>query len=305
MNTYGPVSQPRSPELDTAPVRGSHVNFAFSGSGGSGLPRHTSFARPGAGNSVMASSSRYSRNAALMPAVFAAAANARSASNIDARSVARNFVCDWPARTDAARHIAASVATVRNEGSGGLSPLCITGDCPLLMARAGDDLEEALDVERGAADERAIDVGLADQLLRVVGLHAAAVDHVACVGRGAAEPLAQPLTDVRVRLLRLDRRRGPAGADRPDRLVRDHERADLLAGDGVEPSLNLAIEDGHRRAGLALGQRLADADDRNEVGGNRGADLPVHHLVGLAEQRPPLRVADDHVLGARLLDHRA
>src|SRR6187401_3825158 len=101
MNTYGPVSQPRSPELDTAPVRGSHVSFGFSGSGGSGLPRHTSFARPGVGNSVMASSSRYSRNAALMPLVFAAAANARSASTIDARSAARGFFDDSSANRDA------------------------------------------------------------------------------------------------------------------------------------------------------------------------------------------------------------
>src|SRR6188508_1195581 len=100
--------------------------------------------------------------------------------------------------------------------SGDCPPCASRGDCPLLVARAGDDLEEALDVERRAADERAIDVGLADQLLRVVGFHAAAVDHVALVGRAAAEPLAQPLPDVRVRLLRLDRRRGPAGADRPD-----------------------------------------------------------------------------------------
>src|SRR4029079_13398513 len=35
-----------------------------------------------------------------------------------------------------------------------------------------------------------------------------------------------------------------------------------------------------------------------------GADLPVHALVGIAEQRAPLGVADDHVLGTGLLDHR-
>ena len=32
--------------------------------------------------------------------------------------------------------------------------------------------------------------------------------------------------------------------------------------------------------------------------------LAIHRHVGLAEQRPPLGVADDDVLGARLLDHR-
>ena len=37
---------------------------------------------------------------------------------------------------------------------------------------------------------------------------------------------------------------------------------------------------------------------------DRRDQLAVHRLVGLAEQPPPLRVADDHVLGAGLLDHR-
>ena len=32
--------------------------------------------------------------------------------------------------------------------------------------------------------------------------------------------------------------------------------------------------------------------------------LAVDRRVGLAEQPPPLGVADDHVLGAGLLDHR-
>ena len=33
----------------------------------------------------------------------------------------------------------------------------------------------------------------------------------------------------------------------------------------------------------------------------RGDQLPVDRLVGLVEQPPPFGVADDHVLGARLL----
>ena len=108
-----------------------------------------------------------------------------------------------------------------------------------------------------------------------------------------------------MRFLRLIRGGRAARADGPDRLVGDDQRADLLAGDAVEAGLDLAIEDGERGAGLAFGERLADADDRDEAGGDRRADLPVHGLVGLAEQGPPLRVADDHVLGAGLLDHRA
>ena len=40
------------------------------------------------------------------------------------------------------------------------------------------------------------------------------------------------------------------------------------------------------------------------AGGERRGDLAVDGRVGLAEQRPPLGVADDHVLGAGLADHR-
>ena len=44
------------------------------------------------------------------------------------------------------------------------------------------------------------------------------------VGGVAAEPLPQPLADVRVRLAGLRRGRVPPGADRPDRLVGDDQR---------------------------------------------------------------------------------
>ena len=39
------------------------------------------------------------------------------------------------------------------------------------------------------------------------------------------------------------------------------------------------------------------------VAPSAATSLPVDGLVGLAEQPPPLRVADDHVLGASLLQH--
>ena len=41
-----------------------------------------------------------------------------------------------------------------------------------------------------------------------------------------------------------------------------------------------------------------------QPGGERRMRLPVDRGVGLAEQRAALGVADDHVLGAGLADHR-
>ena len=70
-----------------------------------------------------------------------------------------------------------------------------------------------VDVERGAADERAVHVRQPEQDTRVLGLHRAAVEHGRVVQR----------LDERVGLLRDLRRRGLPGADRPHGLVGDDE----------------------------------------------------------------------------------
>ena len=57
------------------------------------------------------------------------------------------------------------------------------------------------------------------------------------------------------------------------------------------------------RAGFALGQLLADAQDRDQPLGERGGELARDQLVALAVQQPPLGVADDHVLAADVLQH--
>ena len=78
---------------------------------------------------------------------------------------------------------------------------------------------------------------------------------------------------------------------------------DLLAGHAVEPHLDLPIEHAQRLVALALLERLADAHDRRQLGAERRHEPAVDQLVGLAEEPPPLRVPDDHVLGARLAHH--
>ena len=76
--------------------------------------------------------------------------------------------------------------------------------------------------------------GEGDQRVDVVRLHAAAVDDVALVRGGGAEPLADAGADVRVGFAGLLGGRVPAGADGPHRLVGDDQRGDLIAGDAVE-----------------------------------------------------------------------
>ena len=87
---------------------------------------------------------------------------------------------------------------------------------------------------------------------------------IAAGGLGA-ESLAEPLANVRVDFLRLRRRRGAAGADRPHRLVRDHDAIPRVCAVDVDHRAGeLRVDHAERAAGVALGERLADAHDRAE-----------------------------------------
>src|ERR1700676_3084537 len=77
---------------------------------------------------------------------------------------------------------------------------------PLSAARRGHDAQEFLCFQRGATDQTAIDVGLQKQLAGITRLDAAAVKDPQ-VGGDFSIPLRQPLTDERVHILRLLRRR--------------------------------------------------------------------------------------------------
>ena len=130
--------------------------------------------------------------------------------------------------------------------------------------------------------------GCAEQLGGVVRLDRAAVEH-----RHVEQRLHEG-----VRLLRELRRRGLAGADRPDRLVRDDEVLVALE------HRDLAAQNVLRLPRLALGLGLADARDHRQAGVERGACAPGDGLVRLAEVLPPLGVADDRAVDAELAQHR-
>src|SRR5687768_4103340 len=122
-----------------------------------------------------------------------------------------------------------------------------------------DDAEEAVGLERGTADESAVDVGLAQQAERVVGLDASAVEDrrlLRELGADAGEALA----DGGVHLLRLLVAGHLARADRPYGLIGDRRDPGPLGDDGAE-GVELAIHDAQCLAGFALLQGLPDADD--------------------------------------------
>ena len=97
-----------------------------------------------------------------------------------------------------------------------------------------------------------------------------------------APSLPQPPADERVHLVGLRRAGVLAGADGPDGLVRDDD-APRFDGQRRRGRHRSARSHGERLAGLALGERLADADDRERARRDRGAQPSGDELVGLAE----------------------
>ena len=119
-----------------------------------------------------------------------------------------------------------------------------------------------------------------------------------------AAPSAQGGADGAVDFLGLLGAGAAAGADGPDRLIgQDHARHGF--GAQGQHGLELALDDGQRVAGVAIGQRFAHADHGSQAGGQRGARLVRHDLVGLAVQHATLGVAGQGPAAAEFLQHRA
>ena len=133
---------------------------------------------------------------------------------------------------------------------------------PLLPPRA--IFAEPGRVERGAPDQRAVDVGLGEERPRRCPPSRSR-------RRGCASPasssrgLREQAADPRVHLLRVLGPRDLARADCPDRLVSDGAEARLLA-ELRDEGAHLPLDHLERVARLALGERLADADDGAQSG---------------------------------------
>src|SRR6185369_3035352 len=195
---------------------------------------------------------------------------------------------------------AVSICTARTAVSNTFIPLTPIFLWRPRLARGGDDLQEIGRLQRRAANQSAVNIRLRQQRPGVRGGHAAAVkdlDAVRVLGRGL-ELRAQH----RVDLLSLFGRGGPAGSDGPYRFIGNNDFTDAVAI-GMDHRGHLPLDDVHRPAGFALGQRLADAHDRRDAGRERGFGLVRHDGVGLGVVLAALRMADDHVAHTELLEH--
>ena len=143
-------------------------------------------------------------------------------------------------------------------------PRSAPGARTLLIARGFDDLGEAARVEAGAADERAVDVGLAHEFAGILRFHAAAVLNPHSLGCGLIGHFAQGVANERVRFLRLLGCCIAPGADRPDRLVRNHCFLQFLWTQTSETAAQLDRQYFFNVAFVALLERFSDANDRTQ-----------------------------------------
>ena len=141
---------------------------------------------------------------------------------------------------------------------------CEGQKCPASLGggAVADDFVETLGFEGRTADEGTVDVRAGHQLGGVVGLHAAAVLDADLGGGVGAVEFGDDGADEGVRVLRLLGGGGDAGADGPDGFVGDDGFTEILFGNALKAAGDLGAEDAFEVAGLALGEGLADAEDR-------------------------------------------
>src|SRR5208282_806669 len=94
-----------------------------------------------------------------------------------------------------------------------------------------------------------------------------------------------------------------ARANGPNRLVRQQNTGELRGGQTEERGSELAAQHEFGVAGLALGEGLPDADDGSQTGGESGAKLAVHLVIGFAKDVAPLGMPDESEAAAQLGDH--
>ena len=168
-----------------------------------------------------------------------------------------------------------------------------------------DDARELVDVEAGAADERAVDVRLAHERRRCWPPSPIRRRGCACLRDLVADELGEHARGApRTTCWACSRRRRLAGADRPDGLVGDDEsrRARRRPSSAARSCAT----------GTALGpcvSRSSAVSPTHTTGTSpcrcAAATLASTSVVGLAVQLPALGVPDDHVAAVELREERA
>src|SRR5205823_8680454 len=166
----------------------------------------------------------------------------------------------------------------------------------LFLAGRLNDLGEAARVKAGPADEGAVDVRLAYEFARVLWFDAAAVLNTHTLGGRIVSHFAQSVTYKSMGFLRLLWRSVAPGANRPDRLVRDHCFLQFLWAQTSETAAQLDCQYFFNVSFVALLESFADANNRTQCCVVRCADFPIDDFIGLAKQGAAFAVPKHDVM---------
>src|SRR5450830_1146755 len=171
---------------------------------------------------------------------------------------------------------------------------------PLGLAVNRGYSEEIGRFQAGAPDQGPVHIGNCQQLLGIGRLDRAAIED-ADVAAFGAEPRLQPLADEGMRLGHVGRCRGQSGADRPDRLVREHQIGARTAIG--QRAIELAADHRQGLPALALGALFADANNREQTRAACGHGLGAHLGVGFMMVGAAFGMPDNHRHGTGVLEH--
>ncbi len=168
--------------------------------------------------------------------------------------------------------------------------------------RCFNDHRERVSFQGSTANQRAVDVRLSEQFCRVSCVYGTAVldDHLLSDFRVS---FGDVVTDEFVNSLRLRRSGGFASTDRPYRFVSDNHAFKRRSALSFQYRVDLTSTDFFSFAGFVFCFGFTDAQNRSQTLLFQHGEFLRDQLVRLFVVSTTLRVADDDVLRADILQH--
>lgn len=171
-----------------------------------------------------------------------------------------------------------------------------------MYLRTRVDNVDKLGLERGTANEVAVNVRLVVEGRGVLAVDRASVDDADVVGGILGDLLGNVGTDSGVDLLGIVRSGGKAGADGPDGLVGNHNLVPVLGVKLGNNGVDLRLDNVNGLVGVALLEGLTNAENDRDTARDSKLGLLGNELVVLLDNSAALRVADDNPSGTNVLD---